>query len=404
MPGFLAKYNDNGDAPKTRKNKNKKYVGNLDDLGSETFAQARNLSTFWPSFSENKPEECSGVIIKKKPKQEDPTSNRQKIWFFKNTASIPRFSFRLTKIKMQETFELEAAVSEIWRFLLGERSPKNRCIIDNDNTVIGLMSKGIDGFKTALEIYRDDPNFFNLDNLVQFDIASILAAAYFLEDIDLNIENWGFSDDLNTFVKIDHGWSLSSLVAKEYKAELSPPDKKKHIVMLKRPILESDILNLPLIDVRHWHNWFEPVPDLLIRKIPRRKGFMSTKSEKVIFKSLAEDETFKNQKYKMLLKILVMPMTLVAASAKNHIDSWNSTSMFVNYFTNRLGELRTTVIAMSEFQDYVETNPELLKTFKAEAREFMAHNRRFQDLKLDTLVETHYTELLSSMRDNRPKP
>ncbi|MCF6764754.1 hypothetical protein L3V82_03135 [Thiotrichales bacterium 19S3-7] len=102
--------------------------------------------------------------------------------------------------KKREDAIAEVIYSHLWRFFIGEAASESVLVIGANNDIIGIASKGLNGF----ESYKKMLNKEEL-NIPQGFISVLLYAAL-LKEQDLHIENIGSCeiDGQKFFAKIDH--------------------------------------------------------------------------------------------------------------------------------------------------------------------------------------------------------
>ncbi|AJI56213.1 hypothetical protein LA02_1533 [Francisella philomiragia] len=129
----------------------------------------------------------------------------------------------------------EVVYSQIWRYLIGERSSESRLVSEN-NKIIGICSKGLNKFVEYGKM--TDKDKLNTKGLV-----SILVFIYLLMEDDFHIFNYGQAkfDDSYYFAKIDHDYIVD-------KWHILSKNNTKFCVLKLSQILKeknlSDLINL----------------------------------------------------------------------------------------------------------------------------------------------------------------
>lgn len=199
----------------------------------------------------------------------------------------------------------------------------------------------------------------NAGALVTAGVAKALLAAYVFMEDDCHRANIGL-DSSGKVIKIDHDmsfWPITYLIKGHRKPHLSDPTKNW-------PISIKDLRDFPvLVDAKPWY-W--PATDRFLPRLARsgnaRRNRYSN-SDTAFFKQLRKNPEFVQEKYKFLLKTLLLGVgdglffkTITASNIATDEIGKKYSDDIVTLMTARLGELQKQLMQMPEFVQQVTNN------------------------------------------------
>ncbi|VVC75613.1 hypothetical protein AQUSIP_09030 [Aquicella siphonis] len=231
-----------------------------------------------------------------------------------------------------EHFQIEAALGDYYRLMVGVREPKNRPVAQryDDSKTLELISKGVEGFKP---LAKRPLNFKNPQQLK--DLAEILVACYFLEEIDLHEDNIGF-DKHNRVVKIDHGMSLWPIMQRY--AVRGGKD-------VEHDIVPDELRRFPSTDEESQAAW----------------GITADKADVLMCHPV-----FVAAKFKAMLKIALLPDEAIADIADAYVSDSHLVDEIAGHLIERRNQLIKSLYQVPEFIDYLIKNPRAVEDILAD--------------------------------------
>lgn len=307
-------------------------------------------SKLYDEFKEQSTQSTTNNTIKRMVKKNNPT----KQYIHKNNPSG------------RSILEIEVFNGFCYRLLLGERHPKVRGVHNSQGDRAGLISKVVMKFKSFhdLIMFYDELGESSLpqENLLKSEIVKVWVAAYVEEENDLHGGNYGIGPD-GFCVKIDDDQSTWPLTS-QY-SEVDPKKGNYGYSVAPNaafPVTEGDILDFPKLKDAKPRNW----PD-------------RSDSGAIQFNDLVKENKFIEDKYYMFLKRILIPNE-VYENIGLTISSDKKRKQFVDHKCNKTNELKTVLLNIKEFQDYVIQNPNVIKQIKFEFSEYNKAYKKSGDL------------------------
>lgn len=247
--------------------------------------------------------------------------------------------------------------------LLGDKSAKTVSVYRKDGTREGVLSIGIPGFEPLLEY---EGKKIPIEILLKHEIVKIWTACYCEEENDLHRGNYGLMG------KIDHGQTTFPLI-KKYVPFISEHFNFK--------VTKRDIQMLP------------EYRDAYVAKGPH--------AQKEFFQldELRKDPEYYSQKYFILLKRILLPKEFYQEAAKASCSSEIREIKLAAHKNARTQALKSELLDMPEFVNYIIKNRQVLNKALAEFDHF---NQSFKQMRPDTalsvdlkMIKENYADLLS---------
>lgn len=287
--------------------------------------------------------------------------------------------------------ELEAFNGYCYRLLLGNRHPQVMPSHGKRGNKKSHLSKWDDKFESLQDRYKRTGSFPTSEELLKGQVSKVWAAAYVEEENDLHGGNYGIG--ANGFcVKLDDDQSTWPLTSK-YKGidpEKGCPELKYSVAPVKSfPVTARDILNLPNLQDAKPRNWLN-----------------TADSQKVDTNYFVNNKKFIEEKYYMFLKRILMPKEAYKAIGVATISSEKKRKEFVEHKCNKTEELKTVLLSMPEFQQYVISHPQAINEIKAELEVYNQDFKEEKDafLRVDLAkIEKEYCEIEKICQQHQSK-
>ncbi|GEM_PF-6715531 len=266
-------------------------------------------------------------------------------------------------------FEIEGAMGDFYRLFLGPKEPKGRPIMSKSGPV-GLMSKLIEGYTPVSSQNIDLQNHEHIRQL-----AEISVVAMFLEEGDLHEDNLGFNPK-DELIKIDHGQSLWSIAKDYHRGGMG--------TVTDFSLNADDIRRLP--DVKEGHS---------ARICPLNDEETRT---------IANHPVFIEAKFRMLLKIVLMPDEVCQSICHAFISNPQLENRITSHLIDRRNELCGTLINMPEFRKYLIDHPDIINSIKDEYAQFNQefHKDKHSHRRVDIdQVQDNFNIMLSEAQSHR---
>jgi len=348
----------------TGKNNVKKI---LEKLNARPYAMPRNVQHLVENFSDGiaarKHKPLIPALLSKKttdfsqPQYKKIESNpTHSITRFKKIGTSPSVSYIYKKMPDIKNGEYEALAAAISRLIIGPHGAPRTYSIYNEVTRqrTGVASQEFLDYKSLLDLIENKQPL-NGRQMIAMGIAPLLVASYVIEENDLNVQNFGTSN--NKLVRIDFDRAFWPATSKNH---TFPPEIKQEfdVVIVDRDgrltssgktypppaqsslISGNDLINFPRLTAATPVVWFNDYP---------------------VIADLQNDPEFIKQKWKYFLKtILLCDQPTTEGLAKNYLGTTNAQNKFLNHFTQRLANLKQQLLNLPEFNEYVATNPQVL--------------------------------------------
>ncbi|STY29625.1 ankyrin repeat protein [Legionella wadsworthii] len=272
--------------------------------------------------------------------------------------------------------EIEAFNGLCYRMLLGEHAAKVRGVHDDSNSTIAVVSKLIPEYLSFYSYYKlNNKKGVSTEDFIKLKFPQILVAAYCEEENDLNAENFGFGRNKEgeiISVKIDHGESTYPVLSQQRDI----PVKRQFT------ITTHDIIHFPILK--------DAVPSIFVHEYPKKL---------LDVEELIHNKDFISQKYYSFLKRILIDDQNYMEIATATVNSEALRQELVADKIERTSLLKTTLIAIPEFRQYIIQNPSVIHQIIQEFREFNLEIKKPEDqpLKIDT--EKVYSKFLDIAKD-----
>ncbi|WP_454784029.1 hypothetical protein [Legionella sp. WA2024007413] len=255
--------------------------------------------------------------------------------------------------------EIEAFNGLCYRMLLGEHAAKVRGVHDDSNVTIAAVSKLIPDYLSFYSYYKQNNKVgISTEDFIKFKFPQILVAAYCEEENDLNAENFGFGGNKEgeiISVKIDHGESTYPVLSQQ----MDIPAKSQFI------ITAHDIINFPRLK--------DAGPASFVHEYPPKLLDVD---------ELVHNEHFISQKYYTFLKRILIDDLNYIEIANATVSSEALREQLVADKIERTVLLKTTLLAIPEFRQYINQNPLVIDQIIKEFIEFNDEIRKPDDMLL----------------------
>lgn len=309
--------------------------------------------------------------------------------------------------------ELEAAAWAILNLVVPGFVPKKTNVYrDSEGDIVGVCSQEIPNFKSFRYDRLTEEDLLNADLKKRMAIGT--TASYWAQEEDYHIENgnkYGQRIDFDmTF------WPLLGLFKDIDKLSYiyRPPSADRY------RITPEDILHFPDLQGKGSKPWYWPTTQPEALKVGSsalpswaisRNAFSEEQNE--IIKKLKNDPVFIYNKFKTLLKFMIMSDHNYKAVIKQHIrkglrhpdpllSQKNLVDIFTDHVIARKNEVREVLVKMEAFQDFMtEYGKQVWQEIKAEINQqnVSLREREFHKSKKNPLRPIKY--LLNHLIDNK---
>jgi hypothetical protein len=234
----------------------------------------------------------------------------------------------------------EASAASFYRLLVGNRVPDISLAYNSQKQCGGTISKEIDGFIAAASVRQKYRNF-DPSSWVKSGLARILVSSMIFAEGDLTEGNWGFNNNGNV-VRIDFDRSLD---------------------YVSHPITERDVLNLLEL-----------------------KDFNASAWPRIVWVNKDNDEfkAFEREKWHYFLKAILPTKDLWLKTAYPY-NKHAANNDHIEKQIRRIQDLKTLLINLPQFQDFLLTNPDSIDLI---CEEFSEYNQQLKaDLEQTILVD-----------------
>lgn len=264
------------------------------------------------------------------------------------------------------THELEATVSDFYRYLLGPgRAPKTRAV-----KKYGVLSTAIEGgYLSYHEAHCLQDKRTTPEELVQRGMGSILAANYLMEENDCHWGNFGFNG-AGKLARIDFDLSLGSITFGEGIKRISGG-----------PPTEFNFSKVDAYDLNHLSNprTFKPYNAPLHMGHGRSSGptcFLTQPLGVKIIAAEAGDVVFQFDKWKTLLKATVLSQADLEKTFAAHFTDPILVEKYAQLLHKRFQTIAHTLARLPEFQAFFQQYGE--KLFTAVQQDIHIYNQEFK--------------------------
>lgn len=178
------------------------------------------------------------------------------------------------------------------------------------------------------------------EKIIQSEMVYVWLAAYFEQEVDLHISNYGLDKD-GIGIKFDGDRSTWLPLTEKYFSSCYPKDTNIFKVTKK------DFINFPhLIDSTpfHWVNKINPC----------------NSDEHFDLDSISTDDQFIKDKYYLSLKRILIPKEAYQEIGKASIRSDKKRNQLTEHKHNKTNEIRNTVLYIADFRKYILDNPKII--------------------------------------------
>ncbi|GEM_PF-5375506 len=269
------------------------------------------------------------------------------------------------ELRRPNDYELEAAVADLYRYLLGpDRAPKNRVIPQ-----FGILSTEVPGFRSLKEVAdirsvkdylkEENLNKISVDALIEGGMGSLLAANYLMQENDCHWGNSGFNEN-GKLSRIDLGQSLAPITFGEDNTYyFSKADSDYDLQHLTHP------------------RDFTPVHHpLLINRMEKGKeneeyNLLHTHFGKQLVKAEDENPLFQIDKWKTILKAGLLSVDMIKKMLYAHCSSQENADAVAEKLYQRFQTIKNTLIALPEFQEIFDKyGPQICAVIQEEVDEY----------------------------------
>lgn len=288
--------------------------------------------------------------------------------------------------------QLEAAINGFYRMLIPDCVSSSNVIYDEDKGIVGVASKKIDDFKPV----SDDPlTDAEIDQYAP-RLARGLMGSLIYEEEDLHRRNVSKKGR-----RIDFDMSLWRLLYKIKGARdvtgfiLTAPEEAFNID-------DIDIMNFPILNRADPFYWPAKTTPL-----SRSENNFSAE-EAAIYAKLKDNPKFIYEKYKVLLKYILIPPEMYRAIASLHIEKdashlgVNLIDALVKSQEKRIKEIKSALFIIQEFIDLI-LGPEKEKLLKEIKEEIEGYNKifckdKYANQRIDIgKIEANFAECLETL-------
>lgn len=241
----------------------------------------------------------------------------------------------------QKLGEIETFASYCYRFMLGVDSiPEYRSIVNETKTnTIGLKFSIFKDFKKSSALLEDPA--FSRQFLIKKGIVPLLVAAYVFEENFLTEETWGFNEGK----VVRQGTFRMSFWPLTAKYSVKNPDKVEVPPSSRFTIEQIDIEKFPFLS--------KAAPNVWINNSLFDKGYFCGEKLKELLIGIENNPDFIEAKWKYFLKSLLMQSSYIAKLAEAAIGEQSTQTKYINHLTQRLQDLRTKLVLIPEFRDFL---------------------------------------------------
>lgn len=280
--------------------------------------------------------------------------------------------------------EIEAFNGTCYQVLLGNRHPKMRPVYNEEGERVGVLSSAMKNFESFRQkIYKrsgvDTP--IAPRYLLKTEVVKVLVAGYAEEENDEHSGNFGIGQT-GFGEKIDADQTTWPLTAKylgfdrlsQYKNLLTRP-------VNAFPVTERDILAFPDLEDARPTTWT-----------------YASESKLLDFSKIKHTKKFKNDKYGMFLKRILIPNEAYEAIGEAMIADAGTRKTLVDRKCMRTHKLTQVLLRCREFQDYLSENPNAIEQIKRELAEYNLNYKKDSDayLRIDLAkIEANYNAIKS---------
>ena len=285
--------------------------------------------------------------------------------------------------------EIEAAISEIVRLLMGINQPKCRAVFDiNTSKNGGVVSKVIAGFIPAT--FHD----FGLLGSKQFKgLAALFVTQLFIANNDCHGGNWGVNDTgeimaidfdralwpitCRYFTKHnDDAGSVPIVPNESYVQPFSARDNESHRIV--GSYIGTDGLRYNLLECPRPNEAFN-ITARDLQSLPylsdaRPFHWPTLSSVDVDWNVVRFSPKFVRYKYQYLLKALYITPNIIQSILIAHITSPSVRDTIFQYLTARIQQLKTELMKIPEFHTYA-ANSDVLEEIR---QQFIEYNEEFE--------------------------
>jgi len=262
--------------------------------------------------------------------------------------------------------QLEAAINGFYRMLIPDCVSSSNVIYDEDKGIVGIASKKIDDFKPV----SDDPLTEAEIEEYAPRLARALMASFIYEEEDLHRRNlskngWRIDFDMSLWrilYKIKGARDVTGFI-------VSSPEKAFDIDDL-------DIMNFPILKKADPFYW----PAKTTSFSRSENNFPA--EEAAVYAKLKDHPKFIYEKYKTLLKYILIPPEMYRAIASLHIEKdasylgLNLIDALVESQEKRIEEIKRSLFIIQEFIDLI-LGPEKERLLQEITEEINAYNKIF---------------------------
>lgn len=225
-------------------------------------------------------------VINQERESENPeTKKYDKEWVVKLMGSM---SARYNETCLKPAV-IDTVTGELYRlFLDPDIQPKTRMLVDIEGNAIYVASQKKEFINLDTEQARKI-----VKNLGQTYLARVNVEVLHFAEGDFKTHNGGLNRD-NQTLKIDHDFSFSTLQKVRERSELSEEDLQNNF-----KITTSDLKSLPFVKDYKPFNYFDMITE------------GKSASSKLIPRFLSSEPGFVHEKYKQLLKDIIMPEEII---------------------------------------------------------------------------------------------
>lgn len=272
--------------------------------------------------------------------------------------------------------EIEAFNGLCYRMLIGEHAAKVRGVHDDSNSTIAVVSKLIPEYVSFYRYYKlNNKTGVSTEEFIKLKFPQILVAAYCEEENDLNAENFGFGRNKEgeiISVKIDHGESTYPVISQQRDI----PVKRQFT------ITPHDIIHFPRLK--------DAVPSIFVHEYPKQLLDVD---------ELIHNKDFIAQKYYSFLKRILIDDQNYIEIAKATVNSEALREELVADKIERTFLLKTTLLAIPEFRQYIIQNPSVIHQIIQEFREFNHEIKKPGDQLLKIEIEKVNSKFLDIAKE-----
>ncbi len=312
----------------------------------------------------------------------------------KSKAEYDKFVYFKRNPTSRSISEIEAYNALCYRMYI--RHSKVKSGVDQNGKRTGLFSTKLEGFISVYDYVTTQNNNIPLKKklLLDAEFAKILAASYAEKEYDLHPKNYGLMPVVVNgvrklcFVKIDDdqtAWPLTS--------KYNSKDPRKLIFdHLKTPEASFPV---SAIDLDYFPMLNDAMPNHWCTYANQEKIF----DQRDLF-SLYYDDEFIKQKYFTWLKRILIPNDAYVSAAQATLRSTNKQQKFSQEKCNRTEELKSELLGLQSFQDYVVNNPHVIDEICAEFTEFNREEQKYMQINIEE-VRNNFTRIKNEVKQRK---